>query len=78
MTAPASSPRLTAAELMRRHIKAMRDYATSLVPALGPDNPIVQRIQNCATSNEWALDRIEERSKPQPTCCPCHRPGVEL
>jgi hypothetical protein len=76
----ASARPKTIEELFRDHLREMRSYATDrLQPVFGPDNPIVKRILGCATSNEWALDRIVEinSKKAQPTCCPCHQAGAD-
>lgn len=63
MTAPTTYERETPTCLFYRHIKAMRNYAFSLVPALGDDHPIVKRIRSCADSNELALDSVVIRRR---------------
>ena len=63
MTAPIYTPPKQPEELMWDHIKAMRDYAAELEPALGADNPIVKRIRSCAYSNEVALNRVTAKPK---------------
>ena len=65
MTAPTtmgqSSRPLTVEDLYRRHIREMRRYAGDLEAVLGQESPIVKRIRSCASSNEFALDRVTKR-----------------